>query len=202
MKGYEVYCYCRGLIGWTKPNIETYLESKEKEFFEMICDYFIQDKHLKTEDIHNFLKANYHNNPTLFDPYKLLSHEAWEVYIDWKTNKSTPELFFQQVRKSFDFITNFCINKNISFDEYVRTFGVKHVREKKVDWTVAVHLQLVDRQKINKVEKLLLKNFLKEYSIIESRLYNQELKQLLAVLTHDMKRLLEEMKKVSIAIKK
>lgn len=192
MTGYEIYCQCRKLIGWNRPTIETYLESSEKQFFEMFKDYLIQDKKLTDKEIKDFLTANGHLSGRAFDPYHMLSQEAWDVYIKWKLTQSTVPLYFEQVRKTFDFITNLCINKNITFHDYRRLYASKHIREKTIDWSVAVHLQLIDRQKISRVDKLLLKQYLAEYKKIESRLSNKELNQLMVELTLNMKSLLDE----------
>lgn len=191
MTGYEIYCLCRSLNGWSKPSLETYLQSKEKPYFELLNDYFIKRKNFNVKDIRDYIKAFYHLNQSSFDVYKLMNEEANDAYIDWCKFKSTKRLYFEEVKKSFAFIENFCINKGISLSKYKLSYAAKHIREQKIDGAVAVHLQLINKNKLNKVEKLLLKNFLKQYNIIVVRLSNPELIVLLEQLTNDMTKLLQ-----------
>jgi hypothetical protein len=193
MTGYDVYCYCRKLIGWNRPSIETYVASSEKQFFEMLRDYLVEDKKLLDDEIRSYINANYSKEGMTFDPYHLMNQESWDTYRKWKLTQSTVPLYFEEVKKTFDYITNVCINKNITLNEYKRLYACKHIREKIIDWSVAVHLQLIDKNKLSKVEKLLLKQFLKEYKLIEVRLSIKELNQLMEDLTFNMNRLLAEM---------
>ncbi len=195
MTGYDIYCICRQIMKRSVPILDTYLESSEKPYYELLRDYLIKNKQLNIKDIKKFLNANYCNNPALFNPYKLIEQESWDVYIDWCKYKSTKSLYFNEIKNSFSFIENFCINKNIDFRTYKANFSRKHIREKKIDYAVAIHLQLVDMKKLQKVDKLLLKNFISQYNIVESRLSNQELKQLLISLTDGMTKLLQEYQK-------
>lgn len=161
----------------------------------MLRDYLIKDKQLNIPDIKKFINAVYCNNPAAFDPYKLTDLDIWETYIEWCKYKSTKALYFNEIKKSFVFIENFCINRSIDLRTYKANFARKHIREKKVDYAVAVHLQFVDIKKLHKVDKLLLKNFISQYNIVESRLSNPELNQLLISLTSDLTKLLQEYQK-------
>ena len=179
-------------MGWSRPAPETYAVSQERPYYDMLKDYLIQEKKLNVNDIKWFLKSNFHHDQDAFDPYKLTSEEAWDVYIEWCKTKSTKNLYFNEVRKSFAFIENFCINKSIDLKKYKLSYAAKHIREQKIDGAVAVHLKLIDRKKLSKVDKLLLKNYLSQYNILESRLSNPELSKLLTDLTQDMTKLLQE----------
>ncbi len=157
----------------------------------MLVLYFVRDRGLDKKAIANFMAANYSNDEN-FDIHDATSDVAWQVYTNWIKTKSTEALYYEEVKKSFMFIENMCINKNISLEEYKKAYAISHIREKKIDWAVAVHLKLIDKSKLKTVEKLLLKSFLTQYNIIINRLYNPKLSQLMSDLEDGMKRLLSE----------
>jgi hypothetical protein len=196
MNGFEVYNKCRNVKGWNSVTPETYSNSECREYYNMLADYLNDDKRLSDENICNFIKANYNKNPSAFDPYNLINSEAFDVYAEWHKSLSTTALYLDHVRKSFHFIENFCINKSIDLDQYKKTYSARHVRENKIDYAVAVHLKFIDPKQLSKVEKILLKNFIKQYNIILIRLSNPELAHTLNVLTDGMKRVLQEYKKL------
>jgi hypothetical protein len=191
MRGYDVYCICRSLRGWSSPDLDTYLKSSEKPFFELLCDYLIRVRQCNVQTIKDFLRANVSRDPLTFDPFKLLEEEAWTVYQDWRKTLSTKGLYFEEVRKSFEFIENFCINNGVNFDQYKKQYAHKHIREKKIDYAVVVHLNLVDIKKLKKVHKIILQNFVSQYNIIKNRLSNPELSELLSDLTNGMNKMLQ-----------
>jgi hypothetical protein len=190
MNGYEVYKMCRTIQGWSTPSLEVYLNGKESPYYEMLVKFFINEKNLSVQHINDYLRAVYNNLQVEFDPYKLMNEEYWEIYETWLKTKSTKELYFQEIRKSFNFIENFCIGKSINLEQYKKAYAYKHIREKKIDYAVAVHLSLIDKDNLKKVERFMLKNFLSQYNIIVRRLSNTELNMLLTELTNGMNKLL------------
>jgi hypothetical protein len=192
MTGYELYCSCRRLMNRSIPELDTYLNSKEKPYYEMLRDYFIGIRKLDLDEIKDYLRVIYNDDMVAFDPYKWMEEENWNRYIEWRKTSSTKSLYQNQIRNSFLFIENFCINKSINLSKYKLSHAAKHIREKKIDWAVAVHLQLINIKKLSKVEKILLKNYISQYNILQSRLYNQELSELMTNLTEGMIKLLKE----------
>lgn len=193
MNGYDLYCYCRGLMGWNAPSVKSYTDSKEFGFYELLAKNFIENKHLNVEDIYNLIKVKYNKDPHTFNPYELLEDEVYEEFKKWRDTLSTKQLYFQAVTKSFKFIENYCINKNVSFEKYILTCAKKHIREEKIDYAVVSYLKLVDKSKLNKIEKIVLKKYLSQYNIIKYRLCNPELSTLLSHLYQEMKTLLQQM---------
>lgn len=192
MTGYEIYCFCRRVVGWNQPSLDTYLASSEKPYYEMLSNYILQRRNLTTEQTYEFIRAVFNADKATFDPFKLVTDEAWNAYMEWRKTLSTKGLYFEQIRKSFTLIENCCINNCIDLEQYKKEFALRHIRENKIDAAVAVHLQLVDIKKLTKVQKILLKSFLKEYNIIKIRLDTPELQQLLNELTMGMKNLLHQ----------
>jgi hypothetical protein len=140
----------------------------------------------------DFIKVNFNLDTNNFDPFKLMEEEAWKRYQEWIATSSTKSLYFEQVRKSFMFIENFCTNKNINLDTYKQQYAQKHVRENRIDHVVAIYLNLVDIKKLKKVEKILLQNFVNQYNITKTRISNPELNVLLETLTMDMVKIIKE----------
>lgn len=191
MTGYEIYCLCRKLLKRNIPSIETYSESKERGYYELLHEWSSKDKQLSSEDLRNYILVIYNENQTTFDPYTIMDSQWEETYIIWKKTKSTQSRYFDTVRRSFDYITNFCISENISYDKYKRDWAAKHIRTNDIDGAVAVYLKLIDKRKLNRIQKLLLKVFLSQYNILVVRIQNPDLKLLLADLEQEMKRILE-----------
>jgi hypothetical protein len=189
MTGYELYLKIRSYKKYKRVPLETYLESSLKPLHENIISVF-KNKGFTDGHIHDFLNC-IHNSHIDLEPHNLLLDEAWEIYNDWSKKNSSEVLYFEEVKKSFNFIENFCINKSISFDKYKKDYAVTHIREKKIDWAVAVYLELVDIKKIKPVEKLLLKPFISKYNSIITRLYNPKLNQLMSDLNEEMIKILE-----------
>lgn len=191
MTGYEIYRLCRKLQKRNIPSEETYSGSKERGYYELLHEWSEKDKLMSSEDLQNYISVIYNADPVSFDPYTIMD-EQWESkYIEWKKTRSTPARYFSTVRKSFDFITNFCISENISYDKYKRDWAAKHIRTNDIDGAVAVYLKLIDKRKLNKIQKLLLTSFLSQYNILVVRIQNPDLKLLLADLEQEMKRILE-----------
>lgn len=193
MTGYDIYCFCRTLMRRTRVPIDHYLDCKEINFYETLSKYFINSRHLNVDDIYDLIRTNYNKSTVTFNPYNLMDDEVYEDFIKWKNTLSTTELYFNEVRKSFIFIQNFCINNNISFEKYITTRAKKHIRERKIDFAVASYLKVIDRRTLNKIEKITLKKYLSQYNIIKIRLSNPELSTLLSHLFQEMKTLLQHM---------
>jgi ribosomal protein L22 len=117
--------------------------------------------------------------------------DKWEeVVTEWKKTRSTKALYFDTVKKSFIFITNFCLKNNISLDKYKKDYAIRHIREKKVDEAVAVYLKFFEKSKLNKIQKILLQDYLSKYNNIVVRIRDPELDSILANSTQEMKNVL------------
>jgi hypothetical protein len=194
IRGYDVYLACRRIRGWTNSSLDNYL-SGGNEYYESLANYLFQIRNIDNEQMKEFIKVNYSADVNNFDPYKLMEEQAWQKYQEWKATNSTKALYFEQVRKGFMFIENFCTSNKIDLEHYKNYFAKKHIRENKIDYAVAIHLDLVDPKKLKKVEKILLQNFISQYNITKIRLSNPELKELLETLTEDMIKIINEYNK-------
>jgi len=191
MTGYEIYCYCRKLTNWSIPSIETYKNSKEYGFYEMLSNWSIKTKKYSSEEMRNYILIVYNNDKVTFDPYDLMN-DKWEaLYTKWVKTKSTKNAYLNTVKESFNYITNFCLKKNISLDKYKAEWAAKHIRQELVDGAVAVYLKLIDKKSLKPIHKILLKKYLSEYNIIVVRIKDPTLNELLASSTEEMKRILE-----------
>jgi hypothetical protein len=179
MTGYEIYCLCRFVMHRSKVKAESFEKSSDRSFYQMLADAMMRDLKLTKKEVYDYIKVNYCRNPNTFQPYELLTETCQEYYRKWLKEQSTVPLYLNFVNKSFTFIENFCLKNNIDFDEYKYKYSQKHLREEKIDGAVAVYLSFVDRRKLRKIDKLLLKKFLNEYNIIEQRIRKPELKTLL-----------------------
>jgi hypothetical protein len=177
----------------TRVPLDTYLKSTEYNYFETLNKYFINSRHLNVEDIYDLIRIQYNKSIITFSAYNLMDDEVYTDFIKWRNTLSTKHLYFEQVRKSFIFIQNYCINNNVSFEKYILTRAKKHIREEKIDFAVAQYLKLVDKRTINKIEKITLKKYLSQYNIIKIRLSNPELSTLLSHLFQEMKTLLQHL---------
>lgn len=186
MNGYDIYCFCRMMQGRNKPSLEVYLESKEKNYFEAVYEKFIKTLKLDVSSIYDYIKVNFEFNGANFNIYDLLDESCNEVYLNWKRTNSTKALYFDQVKRSFLFMQDFCINKNITFDNYKKKYAMRHIREHNIDYCVAYYLKLVDKDNLSSIEKIVLKKYLAQYNIIRHRICNTELKDLLNQLNSEM----------------
>lgn len=191
MTGYEIYKLCRGYQKRSSPTLEGYKNSKEFGYFEMLANWFVKEKHFPSDDVFNYLNIIYNNNQDVFDPYSIMDEKWNEIYIDWKKNRSTKALYFDTVKKSFIFLTNFCVQKGIDLDKYKKDYAIKHIRENKIDGAVAIYLSLFDKKSLNKVQKILLQDILSKYNIIVVRIRDPELNSLLASSYQEMIKVLE-----------
>lgn len=191
MNGYKIYLICRKLNGWNSPSIDTYNESKERGYYEMLYNWFIKTLNFSEIEIRNYISVVFNYDKTNFDPYRLMDEKWMDEYIIWKKTKSSKYIYYETIKQSFIFITNFCIKKGISLDKYKSDYALRHVRDKKIDESVAVYLKFFEIKKLNKIQKILLKNFLSQYNIIVVRIKDPELNQLLADLTLEMKKVIE-----------
>lgn len=191
MTGFEIYNLCRKLQKRRVLTLDQYLNCSEYGFYEMLSSWSVGTKNYSTTELRDYISVVYNYDTELFNPYSLMDQKWEEIYTEWRKTNSTKELYFDVVRRSFDFITNFCIKNNISFDKYKQDWAIRHIRDKKIDGAVAVYLKLVDKKSLSKVQRILLKKFLTEYNIIVVRITNQELNNILASSTQDMKRILD-----------
>lgn len=179
-------------MGRNKPKFDTFKAGPESGYFAMLADHFETVLKLDDDQIKNFVRANYNVNPQVFDPYELMSEESKLAYHEWKKTRSTKATYFAEVLNGIRFIENFCLKKSINFDTYRYKYSMKHVREKRFDWAIAVRCEFIEISKLKSVEKMLLKNYLDQYNIISRRLNNQELAELIDSRILEMKELLSE----------
>jgi hypothetical protein len=195
IRGYDVYFECRRIKGWGNSSLESYLSNNRKEYYECLSNYLFQVRKIDIQQMKDFIKVNFSFDMQNFDPFSLMEEDAWQRYQEWISTASTKFLYFEQVRKSFMFIENFCTNKKIDLETYKNYYAQKHIREKRIDYVVAIYLDLVDIKKLKKVEKILLQNFVSQYNITKIRMSNPELKELLETLTPEMIKIIKEYNK-------
>lgn len=191
MTGYEIYKLCRSYQKRSCPSLDGYMNSKEFGYFELLSNWFVKEKHFPSSTVYDYINVVYNVDQENFDPYTLMEDKWDSIYVDWKKNRSTKALYLDTVKKSFIFITNFCIQKQISLDKYKKDYAIKHIREKLVDEAVAVYLALFDKKNLNKVQKILLQDILTKYNIIVVRIRDPELNSLLASSNQEMIKVLE-----------
>lgn len=192
MTGYEIYCYCRALIRRNRPSEESYNQSHVSSYYNMLSEYLTNKLKLSDKDSKDFIRCNYAKDEDNFNPFSLINEDCLDIYNRWKVRNNNKFLYFEDVLNGIRFIENFCIGRNISFDEYVQKFSAKHIRENKFDWAIAVYCNMVDVKGLKKVEKILLKKFLSQYNIIKQRLNNGELVKLMNERILQMKHLLSQ----------
>lgn len=191
MSGYEIYCICRRYLRRNKPPISTYISSDEYGYYENLNEWFVREKKFSTKEMENYINVIYNNGPETFDPYDLMDEKWDEVYLEWKRTKSTKLLYFDTVKQSFIFITNFCLKKGITLDKYKKEYAIRHIRERQIDEVVAVYLKFIEKNKVNKIEKILLQSILSKYNNIVVRIRDPELNNILASSEQEMKALLK-----------
>lgn len=184
MDAYDLYCYCRKIRGWNKPLKETFENSKEKGFFELLEKYFTEQIKLKDKDIKNYIICIYNINPDAFDPYTLPLEESKTHYYEWKNKYSTKEKYKNEIINGIIFIENFCLKNKLKLNDYVYKYSKKHIREERFDWSIPVCCKFIDNSKLSRVEKMLLKKYINQYIIIEHRLNNN--KDLVELITNRM----------------
>lgn len=189
MTGFEIYCFCRSALQCRKAiTYQQYIDGNEYGYFDGLSNYLIRQRKLDVHEIKDFIKCNYlEENGNL---YSLLSSTCWDRYIEWKKTESSIKIYYDTVWKSFKFIENFCIGKHINLDKYKSRWAAKHIREKKIDWAVAVYLKLIDIKNVKITEKILLKNFLTQYNILMHRISDQKLHTYLNNLENEMRGIL------------
>lgn len=185
MTGYEVRNICRSVMGRRKISIESHMQSDQVNYFESLADFFV-DKGLSKNEIRKYIISNYRDDHVNFTPFNLMSDDAQQVYKKWKKNNFSKADYYQFINESFNFIENFCINKNITFKKYCRKYLKNHIREEKIDYSIPIYLNLIDIKKLNKLEKILLKKFIKEYNAIEFRIQNKIIKNILKTRSKEM----------------
>lgn len=189
MTGYDIYCICRKYLKRNVPALASYIDSSEYGYFEMLSQWFVE-KGFMEQDTKNYINVIYNNSPETFDPYSIMDDKWEEVVTEWKKTRSTKALYFDTVKKSFIFITNFCLKNNISLDKYKKDYAIRHIREKKVDEAVAVYLKFFEKSKLNKIQKILLQDYLSKYNNIVVRIRDPELNTILANSAQEMKNVL------------
>jgi hypothetical protein len=160
----------------------------------MLSEYLTNKIKLSDKESKDFIRCNYVQDEDNFNPFSLINEECLDIYNRWKVKKSNKNLYYDDVLSGIRFIENFCIGRKISFNEYVNKFSAKHIRENKFDWTIAVHCNMVNVERLKKVEKILLKKFLSQYNIIKQRLNNGELVNIMNERILQMKQILSEYK--------
>lgn len=192
MTGYEIYRVCRTLKGWNTPLYSTFCESSESGYYNFLVEHF-KLINIENKDIRSFIRANWIKNPDTFNPFSLTTEEAKQIYYDWKKKSGDKNIYFNEIIDGFQFIENFCIKNKINFEEYKSKYGKKHVRENKIDLAIAVFHNFIDNNNLNHVEKMLFKNYFRQYNNIQRRLLNSELMNLIETKTQEMNDLLNGM---------
>lgn len=190
--GYFIYCTCRKVMGRTRVKLESFLGNSDKPFYEMMADLMKKDS-FTAKEIQDYISVNYNKNPKAFQPYELLSEEYKKTYEKWKSEQSTVGKYLQFVKKSFDIIENICLKENLTLEQYKKKYALNHIKDGIIDGSVAVYLKLVDRNKLTRINKILLKKFLADYNVIQHRIKQPELKTLLKDRTEEMLSLITEM---------
>jgi hypothetical protein len=160
----------------------------------MLSEYLTNKLKLSDKESKDFIRCNYAKDEDNFNPFSLINEDCLDIYNRWKVKATNKFLYYEDVLNGIRFIENFCIGRNISFDEYVQKFSAKHIRENKFDWAIAVYCNMVDVEGLKKVEKILLKKFLSQYNIIKQRLNNGELVNIINERILQMKHLLSQYK--------
>lgn len=193
MTGYDIYVYCRYINGWKKPELDTYLKSSEYTYFEALSRFF-SNKKLDDDAIKKIIEINYKKNLNTFNYYDLMDESTYNDYLKWMQTLSSKNLYYETVKNSFDFIINFCIKNKLDFDTYKNKYGIKHVREKKIDYAVAYYLNLVDIDKLKISEKIILKKYISQIKVIKMRIVNDELKIILESKKNEMEEMFKYIK--------
>lgn len=189
MTGYDVFCICRKVMKRRKVSLDKYVESNQKNFYETLARFFVKSG-MNLKDVSCYVRRSYYNDPTNFQPFDLMDENAQKTYKKWKQTESSKALYFQHVNEGFDFIENFCIKNNLTLDQYKNKFLKKHIRQEKIDYSIPVYMKMIDRRKLNRIDKLLLKKFLEEYNIVQIRIENPEFETLLHKRSLEMRRLI------------
>jgi len=179
-------------MGRNRPKFETFKNGSEFGFYTILVDHFKNVLKLDDTQIKKFIRCNYNKNPQSFDPYELMSEESKLNYHEWKKTRSTKSTYFSEVLNGIRFIENFCLKNDINFETYRYKYAMKHVREKRFDWAIAVHCKFIEISKLKRVEKMIFKNYLDQYNIISHRLNNRELVDLIDNRLSEMNELLSE----------
>jgi len=186
MNGYKIYCMCRQILGRSKVSFKSFENSNDRNYYEYLADHFSIHEGFDKKQIRNYIKSVFRNDPKNFTPFDLLSEESKEIFNKWKKEQSSVGVYLNYINESFDFIENFCINNNITFNEYCLRYAKRHLREEKFDYTIAIYMKMIDRRKLKKVEKILLKKFLNEYNIVKIRTRNPKVRVILEKRSEEM----------------
>jgi len=176
--GYLIYCKCNKLKKKYVLSFDKYLNCSYKNYFEAMAKLFI-DRGLTEKDVDGYICCVYNNDVKGFDPFSLINEDNDKLYEEWEKNKSTVSLYLQHVKEGFDFIENYCIKNNLSFEDYCEQYIKSHVRENKVDEAIVVYMKLIDRRKLKRVEKILLRSFINNYDNVKLRILDKNLNALL-----------------------
>lgn len=190
MSGYDIYSLCRRFQKRNIPQVESYVNLQEYGYYELLHQWFVE-RGFQLKEMKEYITVIYNHSPESFDPYTIMEDKWEEVFSEWKKTRSTKALYFDTVKKSFIFITNFCIKNSITLDKYKKDYAIRHIREKKVDEAVAVYLKFFEKNKLNKVQKILLQDYLSKYNNIVVRIRDPELDNILASSSQEMKKVLE-----------
>jgi hypothetical protein len=185
MTGYEVHCICMRIMQRRIVPLQNYLKSTASKYFEKLAKYFVSQG-LNKDDVQNYIICTYKDDPISFSAYTLMSEKSKELFTNWKKELSTPALYLQHVSDGFNYIENFCLKHELSFEEYCNRFLIQHIRKNKVDFVIAVYMKLFNKDTLTKLEKILLKKYFKDYSIIELRIQDPELNTVLKQRSKEM----------------
>jgi hypothetical protein len=169
------------LKGWSSVREDVFENGEYSSLMAVACDILTNKYVLDDNEIKNYIRAVYNNDPVNFDIYTIEREENLNIYKEWKKKSGTKLLYLQQVIDGIAFIENFCIQNNLDLKQYRDKYCMKHVREEKYDYSIPIYMKLIDIAKLNTVEKMLLKKFIKKYDIIINRIdSNKELSEVLS----------------------
>lgn len=171
MNPYSLFKLCMNVQGRTyKATEEEFNDSKYFNFFYMLTKYFKTQLKFNDTKVKQFVSIIFHLHPNDFDPWKLNSPDYLEDFKAWYKVNSSRDAYIENVRESFRDIVKFCKQKNIKrLDEYIKSWGVTHYINGKLNDNVAYVLKLHE-QTLSKPEKFMIKRFLKNVPMIKERI--------------------------------
>jgi len=181
---YKKYCYAKS------KHTSMFVRSGKKETFESRPDYksflrlgiFLPNNGIKTEDmLVTFLEVNAKRLDTDFFPARISTKECIEYYNNYKPPKKvTIDDYYRNITTHFKNINNFCIENQISPDDYFNKGGIPEVlrqyKNGKVAEEIVVFCGCVDPTTIKKtgIKYIFIKKLMTQYSKIYSRIKRTE----------------------------
>jgi NTP pyrophosphatase (non-canonical NTP hydrolase) len=172
MTPHSLYNFCRSVRKWSKLEKQKFDELTEKNFYYLLLDYFVKKREMTDKDIKLYIISNHEKNPDSFSPFSLMNEECYELFKEFKNKRAlTEQEYYDSVIKDIIFIENYCLKNNIkTFEDYIKKYAPKHIREKKFDWIIAVYYNMIDINKLNTIDRIMFKPYIMQYKKIERRI--------------------------------